>query len=199
MIAKIGNIVSVSKMLDPNGKNPKDRPAVVVGIDGEQLIVVAISSRMDLFNVSTHVKLPWEHGGHPRTGLNRGLSFSDDDRRENLRRAAEVARLLVQSGIIAICSFITPTKSFRCLARQTIGEDDFHEIYVHADFDTCRQRDVKGLYAKADQGQVKQFTGRDSGFEEPADPDLRLDTLTETEEESLAKLLAFVRSRIRPE
>ena len=71
MIAKIGNIVSVSKMLDPNGKNPKDRPAVVVGIDGEQLIVVAISSRMDLFNVSTHVKLPWEHGGHPRTGLNR--------------------------------------------------------------------------------------------------------------------------------
>ena len=131
-----------------------------------------------------------------RTGLNRGLSFSDDDRRENLRRAAEVARLLVQSGIIAICSFITPTKAFRSLARQTVGEDDFHEIYVHADFATCRQRDVKGLYAKADSGQVKQFTGRDSGFEEPADPDLRLDTLVESEEESIVKLLAFVKSRI---
>jgi len=71
MKARIGNIVSVSQMLDPNGKNPKDRPAVVVGIDGEQLIVVAISSRMDVFNPSTHVKLSWEHGGHPRTGLNR--------------------------------------------------------------------------------------------------------------------------------
>lgn len=133
-----------------------------------------------------------------RTGLNRGLSFSDDDRRENLRRAAEVARLLVQSGIIAVCSFITPTKAFRSLARQTVGEDDFYEIYVHADFATCRQRDVKGLYAKADKGQVKQFTGRDSGFEEPADPDLRLDTLVESEEESLVKLMAFVKSRIVP-
>lgn len=134
-----------------------------------------------------------------RTGLNRGLGFSDDDRRENLRRAAEVARLLVQSGIIVIASFITPTKSFRSLARQTVGEDDFHEIYVHADFDTCRQRDVKGLYAKADQGQVKQFTGRDSGFEEPASPDLLINTLTESEEESLARLLAFVKDRIRLE
>jgi adenylylsulfate kinase len=134
-----------------------------------------------------------------RTGLNRGLTFSDDDRRENLRRAAEVARLLVRSGIIAICSLITPTKAFRTLARQTIGEDDFYEIYVHADFETCRRRDVKGLYAKAESGKVKQFTGRDSGFEEPADPDLRLDTVAESEQECLAKLLAFVRSRIAKE
>ena len=132
-----------------------------------------------------------------RTGLNRGLGFSDEDRRENLRRAAEVARLLVQSGVVVIGSFITPTKSFRSLARQTVGEDDFHEVYVHADFDTCRQRDVKGLYAKADQGQVKQFTGRDSGFEEPSSPDLLINTLTESEEESLAKLIAFVRHRIQ--
>jgi adenylylsulfate kinase len=133
-----------------------------------------------------------------RTGLNRGLGFSDDDRRENLRRAAEVARLFVQSGIIVICSFITPTKAFRSLARQTVGEDDFYEIYIHADFDTCRQRDVKGLYAKADAGKVQQFTGRDSGFEEPAETDLRIDTLVESEEKSLARLLDFVRSRIAP-
>jgi adenylylsulfate kinase len=131
-----------------------------------------------------------------RTGLNRGLGFSDDDRRENLRRAAEVARLFLQSGLIVICSFITPTKAFRSLVRQTVGEDDFHEIYVHADFETCRQRDVKGLYAKAESGKVQQFTGRDSGFEEPTAPDLRLDTLTETEEQSLAKLLEYVLPRI---
>ena len=133
-----------------------------------------------------------------RTGLNSGLGFGDDDRRENLRRAAEVARLLVQSGIIAICSFITPTKAFRGLARQTVGEDDFYEIYVHADYEACRQRDVKGLYAKADAGKVKQFTGRDSGFEEPTSPDLLINSLEETEEQSLAKLLAFVQQRIQP-
>jgi len=133
-----------------------------------------------------------------RTGLNRGLGFTDDDRRENLRRAAEVARLLVQSGIIAICSFITPTKAFRSLARQIVGEDDFYEIHVHADFEACRERDVKGLYAKAEAGKVKQFTGRDSGFEEPTEPDLCLNTLEESEAESLEKLLAFVRPRLAP-
>lgn len=131
-----------------------------------------------------------------RTGLNSGLGFSDDDRRENLRRAAEVARLFVQSGLIAVCSFITPTKAFRTMVRQTVGDDDFHEIYVHADFETCRQRDVKGLYAKAEQGQVKHFTGRDSGFEEPTRPDLRLDTITDSEEECLVKLIAYAKSRI---
>jgi len=131
-----------------------------------------------------------------RTGLNRGLGFTDDDRRENLRRAAEVARLLVHSGVIAICSFITPTKTFRRLARQIVGEDDFYEIYVHADFDACRERDVKGLYAKAEAGKVKQFTGRDSGFEEPSEPDLFINTLEESEAQSLEKLLAFVRPRL---
>lgn len=89
-----------------------------------------------------------------RTGLNRGLGFSDDDRRENLRRAAEVARLFCGTGVVVLCSFITPTKAFRSLVRQIVGEDDFHGIYVKADFETCRARDVKGLYAKAEGGEI---------------------------------------------
>lgn len=131
-----------------------------------------------------------------RTGLNRGLGFSDDDRRENLRRAAEVARLFCHTGVITLCSFITPTKAFRSLARQIVGEDDFHEIFVKADFDTCRARDVKGLYAKAARGEIAHFTGKDGTFEPPSNPDLTLDTESTTIEDATFELLEAIRHRI---
>lgn len=131
-----------------------------------------------------------------RTGLNAGLGFSDDDRRENVRRAAEVSRLFNQAGVISICSFITPRKALRTLARQIVGEDDFLLVYVKASVDTCRARDVKGLYAKADGGTLKQFTGRDSVFEEPESVDLTLDTDAQSEAVGLETLLAAVRPRL---
>ncbi len=135
-------------------------------------------------------------GDNVRTGLNSGLGFSDDDRRENIRRVGEVARLFVSAGVITICSFITPAKSLRSLARQIIGEDDFLEVYVKCSFEKCAERDVKGLYAKARDGGVKHFTGKDSAFEEPNEADLIIDTEAEPEAESLAKLIALVESRI---
>jgi adenylylsulfate kinase len=119
-----------------------------------------------------------------RTGLNAGLGFTDDDRRENVRRAAEVARLFNQTGVIAVCSFITPRRALRTLARQIVGDDDFFQVYV------------KALYAKADGGQLKQFTGRDSIFEEPESADLILDTETTDEATCLETLLTAVRARI---
>jgi adenylylsulfate kinase len=139
-------------------------------------------------------------GDNLRTGLNSGLGFTDDDRRENIRRAAEVAKLFVQSGLIAICSFISPRRQLRTLARQVIGEADFLEVYVHASFASCSKRDPKGLYRKAQEGKVAHFTGRDSVFEEPELPfqGLRLDTESESEHDSLAKLLAAVRPLIHP-
>ncbi len=133
-----------------------------------------------------------------RTGLNRGLGFSDDDRRENIRRAAEVARILTHNGVITIASFITPNRALRNLARQIVGEDDFLEIYVHASFEACALRDPKGLYNKAGTGEIKHFTGRDSSFEPPDHADLIIDTENETPEQSLAKLAAFVHARIKP-
>ena len=135
-------------------------------------------------------------GDNVRTGLNSGLGFSDDDRRENIRRVGEVARLFVSAVVITICSFITPAKSLRSLARQIIGEDDFLEVYVKCSFEKCAERDVKGLYAKARDGGVKHFTGKDSAFEEPNEADLIIDTEAEPEAESLAKLIALVESRI---
>jgi len=137
-------------------------------------------------------------GDNLRTGLNSGLGFTEDDRRENIRRVAEVAKLFVHSGVITICSFISPYRSLRRLARQIVGDEDFLEVYVHASFESCTRRDPKGLYKKAAEGKVAHFTGRDSVFEEPDESfaGLRLDTERETEEQSLEKLLSAVRPRI---
>jgi adenylylsulfate kinase len=128
-----------------------------------------------------------------RTGLNRNLGFADDDRTENIRRVAEVAKLFVQAGVVTLCSFITPLRSHRLLAREILGTADFLEVFVHASFDVCAQRDPKGLYAKARAGGVAQFTGRDSTFEEPAAGDgaFILTTEGETPEASLERLYAF--------
>lgn len=131
-------------------------------------------------------------GDNIRTGLNSGLSFSDEDRRENIRRIAEVSKLFVDAGVISINSFITPNADLRKMARETIGKDNLVEVYVKASFETCMKRDVKGLYAKADKGLVPLFTGKDSGFEEPTDSDLVIDTEAQSIEESLELLFQFV-------
>ena len=131
-------------------------------------------------------------GDNIRTGLSSGLSFSDEDRRENIRRIAEVSKLFVDAGVISINSFITPNADLRKMARETIGKDNLVEVYVKASFETCMKRDVKGLYAKADKGLVPLFTGKDSGFEEPTDSDLVIDTEAQSVEESLELLFQFV-------
>ncbi len=131
-------------------------------------------------------------GDNIRTGLSSGLSFSDEDRRENIRRIAEVSKLFVDAGVISINSFITPNADLRKMARKTIGKDNLVEVYVKASFETCMKRDVKGLYAEADKGLVPQFTGKDSGFEEPTDSDLVIDTEAQSVEESLELLFQFV-------
>lgn len=131
-------------------------------------------------------------GDNIRTGLNSGLSFSDEDRKENIRRIAEVSKLFVDAGVISINSFITPNADLRKMARETIGKENLIEVYVKASFEACMKRDVKGLYAKAEKGLVPQFTGKDSGFEEPTDSDLVIDTEAQSVEESLESLFQFV-------
>jgi adenylylsulfate kinase len=130
-------------------------------------------------------------GDNIRSGLNANLTFSEEDRVENIRRIAEVAKLYLHSGIITLTSFICPTRSQRQLARSIVGPDDFVEVYVQADFETCATRDPKGLYAKALVGQIPHFTGLSSPFEPPAeeDPALVLDTTRSTPEQLLEPLL----------
>jgi adenylylsulfate kinase len=134
-----------------------------------------------------------------RAGVNRGLGFSDDDRAENLRRAAEVARLFAGAGLVTICAFITPLTAHRELVRRTIGADDLLEVYVEASFATCVKRDPKGLYAKAATHEVTQFTGLDSRFEPPAagEAPLLIDTEHEEIDRSVERLYAQVLPRVR--
>ena len=132
-------------------------------------------------------------GDNLRTGINRNLGFSDDDRTENVRRVAETAKLLAGQGIIVFVSVITPLCKHRAMAKEIVGPD-FREIYVKAGFDTCAGRDPKGLYAKAQEGKIGQFTGKDSGFEEPENPALVLDTETRSVDQCAADLLGYWRS-----
>ena len=130
-------------------------------------------------------------GDNVRLGINKGLGFSPEDRTENIRRTAEVAKLFSQAGFIVIVSLISPYVSERKKARD-IRPEIFKEIYVKASIEECKKRDVKGLYAKADRGQIKNFTGISSPYEDPKDPDLILDTEKESLEESVSKLEKFI-------
>jgi adenylylsulfate kinase len=138
-------------------------------------------------------------GDELRKGLNSNLGFDDAARTENIRRSAETARLFLDTGIITIAAFICPKREMREQARQIIGEDDFVEIFVKASYEGCARRDVKGLYAKAAKGDVKQFTGKDSAFEEPEAISSAI--ILETERHGIAhcteRILDVVMPRIR--
>ena len=134
-------------------------------------------------------------GDNMRAGLNASLGFSDEDRMENIRRIAEVAKIFVQQGVITLVSAITPKGELRDIA-QGILRDDWVEVYVKASFEACAQRDVKGLYAKAAEGGVANFTGRDSSFEPPVTPDLVLDTEEMSIDECVDALWMHLQARI---
>jgi len=135
-------------------------------------------------------------GDNLRSGLNSNLGFSDEDRCENVRRVAEMAKSLMRTGAIVIVSVITPQEAFRKQAREIIGNEDFIEIYVKASFETCRQRDVKGLYNKFEAGKISNFTGKSSSFEEPAHANITLDTEQKSLEVCIANLLDEAAPRI---
>lgn len=131
-------------------------------------------------------------GDNIRTGINANLGFSADDRRENIRRIAEVSKLFVDTGVITIAAFISPTEELRQMAARIIGTDDFKEIYISTPLEECERRDVKGLYARARRGEVKNFTGISAPFEAPEHPALSLDTSKLSLEESVAELLKLL-------
>ena len=134
-------------------------------------------------------------GDNLRSRLNADLGFSDKDRVENIRRNAEVARLFAEAGVITIVAAITPRESLRSIGREIIGSD-FVEVFVKADYATCAQRDPKGLYAKASAGGIADFTGKDSGFEEPqSEAELTLDTNSQSAEACAQNLLNYLAAR----
>jgi len=134
-------------------------------------------------------------GDNVRHGLNRDLGFSAEDRHENIRRVAEVARLFADAGAIAIVAFISPYAADRADARTVAGDLAFLEVHVHADLAVCERRDPKGLYRKARAGQLKDFTGIDAPYEAPGNPEVRIDTASTQPEQGIEAILAELRRR----
>ena len=135
-------------------------------------------------------------GDNVRHGLNSNLDFSESGRTENIRRISEVSKLMLESGLIVMTAFISPFNKDRNEARKLITNDDFIEIYCKASLETCEARDVKGLYKRARAGEIKNYTGIDSPYEEPNNPELIINTNDETLENSASKILNFLEENL---
>ena len=160
------------------------------GLSGSGKSTVAVALERELHRRGRLCRLL--DGDNIRTGINAGLGFSQEDRRENIRRIAEVGKLFVDTGVITLAAFVSPTEELRTLARDIIGAADFKEIFVATPLEECERRDVKGLYARARRGEVKNFTGISAPFEAPQSPALVLDTTDTPVEESVGKVLALL-------
>lgn len=166
----------------------------ISGLSGSGKTTIAKALEIQLHRKGYLTKLL--DGDNVRTGINNNLGFSETDRKENIRRIAEVSKLFKDGGVILINCFISPTKEIRDQAKMIIGEKDFFEIYVNTPLEICEQRDEKGLYAKARAGLIKNFTGIDSPYEEPENPSVEIKTTEMSVEEATNKILKVLLPRI---
>ena len=160
------------------------------GLSGSGKSTIALGVERELYKRGLLCRIL--DGDNIRTGINAGLGFSAEDRRENIRRIAEVGKLFVDTGIITLAAFVSPTNEYRQMAREIIGEDDFKEVYVSTPLEECERRDVKGLYARARRGEVKDFTGISAPFEAPEHPALTIDTSQQPLEKSVMQVVDLV-------
>lgn len=159
---------------------------------GKSTIAIEVERRLTEEGVVTVLL----DGDNVRGGLCRDLTFSAEDREENNRRISEVAKIMVQNGLVVLCTFITPQEEAREKAREIIGKDDFHLIYVEASIDDCKKRDPKGLYKKAISGEIENFTGISAPFDIPQNADLVINTRENTREQSSQILLDYIQKHI---
>ena len=131
-------------------------------------------------------------GDNIRVGISSNLTFNSDDRAENIRRISEVSKLFINCGVVTLNCFVSPTIEIRNIAKEIIGEENFIEVYVNATLDTCEKRDVKGLYQKAQNGEIKYFTGISAPFEAPESPEIEINTAQLSIDESVQKVLDYI-------
>lgn len=160
---------------------------------GKSTIAIALEERLSREGILCRIL----DGDNIRTGINRGLGFSEEDRRENIRRIAEVCKLFTDTGIVTLAAFVSPTNELRTMARDIIGAEDFIEVYVSTPIQECERRDVKGLYAKARRGEIKDFTGITSPFEPPLNPMLTVDTTNRDVEACMEEVYSKIMEKIR--
>lgn len=160
------------------------------GLSGSGKSTIAIALERELHKRGLLCRIL--DGDNIRSGINNNLGFSPEDRVENIRRIAEVGKLFVDTGVITIAAFISPNNELREMVSAIIGKADFLEVYVSTPLAECERRDVKGLYAKARKGEIKEFTGVSAPFEAPERPDLSLDTSVLSVEQSVSRLLELI-------
>jgi len=165
------------------------------GLSGSGKSTIAIALERELHQRGLLCRLL--DGDNIRSGINNNLGFSAEDRKENIRRIAEVSKLFIDSGIITLAAFISPSNEMRKMAADIIGKDDFLEVFVSTPLAECERRDVKGLYAKAREGKIQNFTGISAPFEAPESPALSLDTSQLSIQESVQALLDLILPRVK--
>ena len=194
---KTSNTIYHNATVTQERRNQLNRHKSVViwftGLSGSGKSTLAHSVEEELHNLGCRTYVL--DGDNVRHGLSSNLTCSDDNRKENIRRIGEVAKLMMEAGVITMTAFISPFKEDRNIARQLLPNGDFIEIYCKASLEVCESRDVKGLYKLARAGKIKKYTGIDSPYEAPDNPELVIDTEGESLEESTAKVVDFLKSK----
>lgn len=193
------NIIPHSFHIDKEERNKLNgHNSLVVwftGLSGSGKSTLANLVEKKLFE--TGIKTFSLDGDNIRSGLNKDLKFSPEDRKENLRRIAEVTKLFIESGTVVIASFISPLEKDREYLKTIIGADNFIEVFVNTSLEECERRDVKGLYKKARAGEIKNFTGIDAPYENPKDPDLEIKTEAENLEDALKRIVLHLEDKLK--
>ena len=175
--------------------NQRAKVLWLTGLSGSGKSTIALHLERKLYNNGFFAQVL--DGDNIRSGINKNLSFSAADRTENIRRISEIARLYLNSGVITINSFISPTRSIRQMAKEIVGSDDFIEVFIDTPLEVCESRDVKGLYKKARKGEIKGFTGIDAPYEAPLQADIEIKTKDLTIEESVNLLYDHILNSIK--
>lgn len=187
--------ISYEQRLDMMQQTP--RLIWLTGLSGSGKSTLALQLEHYLFHKGYKVFLL--DGDNIRHGLNSDLSFTEKDRKENVRRVAEVSKLMLDAGLIVLGAFISPFREERNLVKRIVGESRFSEVYVNSPLEVCEERDTKGLYAKARRGIIPNFTGISAPYQSPQAPDVEVKTDEETIEESLYKLINFIEPQLKPQ
>lgn len=172
------------------------RPVLIwfTGLSGSGKSTLAVQLESELFNAGFATYLL--DGDNIRTGLNKDLSFAEEGRVENIRRIGEVAKLMLDAGLVVLSAFISPFERDRQQVKTIVGDHQYVEVFVDTPLEVCEQRDVKGLYRKARKGELKNFTGIDSPYERPTSPDMIIDTVSMSVQKAVEHLMTTIRARI---
>lgn len=184
--------ITLEERVSKNGFKPQLIWFVGLSGSGKSTLASALEEKLFTDGLNTYIL----DGDNIRSGLNNDLDFSDTSRKENIRRIAEVSKLFVDAGTVVLTAFITPFAEEREKVKELIGEDYYTEVFVNCPIEECEKRDVKGLYAKARRGEIKNFTGIDSPFEQPKNADINIPSHELTIEEGAQKIYEIVKEKI---